>query len=120
MSKFRGYSPRFKDTDKRFSTDSFTYQSLESSVRHRPCFLKRLSDTSLLAAAVAPPALRLCVPYAFGSRPILSRFDFNKSFIVEYENMTVFLRQEIMRFGPLMSYWAEYVARRRRIYLGLL
>ena len=43
------------------------YPSFALSDRQRPWRLKRRSGTPALAAAEAPPALRLCKPYLFGS-----------------------------------------------------
>jgi hypothetical protein len=41
------------------------------SLFHRPCFLKSLSSTPALAAAVAPPDRKLCRQYLDFSKPIL-------------------------------------------------
>ena len=43
------------------------YPSFALSDRQHPWRLKRQSGTPVLAAAEAPPALRLCKPYLFGS-----------------------------------------------------
>ena len=79
------YSPRFKVTLRRLSRDSWMYLSLESSDRQRPCFLNSLSGTELFAAAVAPPARRLCVPYKAGSSPMSINKPLSMSLIVVYD-----------------------------------
>ena len=53
------YSPRLLETSSLVWTSSFTYPSLAFSDFHLPCLLKSLSGTFALAAAVAPPALKL-------------------------------------------------------------
>ena len=54
--------PRFKVTCNLQWIESWTYMSLASSDLHLPCTLNRQSGIPLLAAAVAPPALKLWVP----------------------------------------------------------
>ena len=46
------------------------YPSLTFSDLHLPCFLKSLSLTSNFAAAVGPPARRLCKPNNLVFAPI--------------------------------------------------
>ena len=76
------YRPKFKVTLRRLSRDSCIYLSLESSDRQRPCFLNNLPGTELLAAAVAPPARRLCVLYKEGSSPMSTSKPLSMSLIV--------------------------------------
>ena len=49
------------------------YPSLTFSDFHLPCFLKSLLLTPKFAAAVAPPARRLCKPNNLVSVPIFLR-----------------------------------------------
>ena len=55
------------------------YPSLADSDFHRPCLLNSLSGTPLLAAAVAPPALKLCNPYCSAGNPRALSFSLKHS-----------------------------------------
>ena len=73
------HKPKRLLTSKRFSTASFMYPSLAVSDFQRPCYLNSLSETPALAAVVAPPALRLCIPNSSGSHPNWPIFANNNS-----------------------------------------
>ena len=67
------------DTLRRDLTEFFTYLSLVDSERQCPCHLKGRSGTPALAAAVAPPAQKLCMLNLVASNPMLNNFFFINS-----------------------------------------
>ena len=67
--KIHCYNFKLFETDKRASFESFTYPSLAVSDCHRPCRLNSLSAMPALAAAEAPPALKLRRPRLAVSYP---------------------------------------------------
>ena len=96
--KTKGYSPNCCDTYKRFVMESSTHPSFAPSDFHRPCLLKRRSWTPALAAAVAPPALRLCRPYLSGGCPSSINFFLNSSLSVLY-----IIRPADLSFSPSLD-----------------
>ena len=64
---------------------SQTYPSLAVSEAHLPCFLNNLSFIPAFAAAVAPPALKLCKPNFDLSKPNDPRASNNNSLALVYD-----------------------------------
>ena len=65
------HRPSLLETDSKEETESLIYPSLADSERQRPWRLNSLSGTPALAAAVAPPDLKLCTPNNLESKPRL-------------------------------------------------
>jgi hypothetical protein len=64
---------------------SQAYPSLAVSEVHLPCFLNNLSFIPAFAAAVVPPALKLCKPNFDLSKPIDPRSSNNSSLALLYD-----------------------------------
>ena len=77
------------------------YPSLTFSNFHLPCFLKSLSLTPKFAAAVAPPARRLCSPSDLVSAPIFLSPSITSS-------MT---HVELICLSQLLSFECDFVVR---------
>ena len=77
----------FLVTESLLARFSWIYKFLDFSVTQRPCFIISLSQIeALLAAAVAPPDLRLCNPNSFLSNPMSVNLSSNTSIARQYVN----------------------------------
>ena len=73
------------DTDNRARRSDAMYLSFAESVFQRPCRSMESCVSPALAAAVAPPTRKLCVPYGEEFKPISDNFAFKSSRVLVYD-----------------------------------